>query len=680
MFHSPAQRSNRRKLAVFAGVFAVLMVGGMVYNFSRPAIYLASTRLRINPGSVQVESVVATGGTQGTNATRSLQSELQVLTSRPLLESATAQLSPALQAAATTGGSDYVSALQAGLEVRVANGTDVVMLSFHGAHSELAAGLVNGLVLAYMERLEKDYQATSGDSIAQNQEEVERLQQRVATKRGQIEEFRLRHNIVSLEREENAMLGQIKGQTEALNRAQERVAVAEGKVRSAKQTVAIARPVSPTQAPRVNPTLASMEHRASVLREELIELNRQFTKAYLDMDPKSRSIRDRLAELERQIAQQEKIGSQTEANEQQVARNTSLTAAEEELTAARDAVERLQAQATSNRGMVQQFTARFNEYRSLSAELVPIEALLRDATQRKARLEAGERGRRPSVKVLEPAVAPIEPWQPQYTRDAGLVLGSSLVLALLAMWMVELFNKQDVQPTMVVAQNMPRPAFEPGHYPDLALAGPGNASLSIGARRALATPQRHELLAAPASSPRELSDQEVAALLDNCVPAARLFSHLMLRGLTAEESLGLKAVNLAPSIKGITVEGRAARTLSLDAGFFDYLAAIAAPDGRGLVAALGEKNLTTEEMEVQLLYAAHDAALDEPSEVTPEALRHTCAAHLARQGIRLSELAKLMGPLDAAQARILSAMAPAGRRLNLDEVEHMVAAAVWPSS
>lgn len=678
MWHSPAQRSNRRRLVVFAGVFAVLMVAGMVFNYSRPAVYLASTRLQINPGAVQVESAVATGGTQGTNAIRSLQSELQVLTSRPLLESAITQLSPTLQAAAADLGSDAVSTMQDGLEARITEGTNVVTLSLQAGHSELAAGLVNALALAYKERLERDYQATTGDSIVQNQEEVERLQQRVAQKRGEIEEFRLRHNIVSLEREENQLLGQINGQTEALNRAQERVAVAEGKLRSARQTLTSARQVGRNQVPRVDPALAGMEQRASALREEMVELNRKFTKAYLEMDPNARSIRDRLAELERQIAQQEKIGAQNEATEQQLARKTSLTAAEEELMAARDAAERLQAQALSNRGMIQKFSARFNEYRNLSAELAPIEALLRDAMQRKARLEAGERGRRPSVNVLEPAIAPREPWQPQYTRDAGLVLGGSLVLALLAMWMVELFNKQDVQPTMVVARTS-RPSFEPGHYGDLAITGRGNGAPAVAGPGAVVPPLHQGLLTAPDSSPRELRDHEVAALLDNCVPAARLFSHLMLRGLTAEEALALDAGSLEHSGKCIRVGGSAARSVSLDTGFFDYLTSIAATDGRGLVAALGEKALTAEEMEVQLLYAAHDAGIDDPSGVTPQALRHTCAAHLARQGIRLSELAKLMGPLDASQARNLSAIAPAGRRLNLDEVERMVTAAAWPS-
>ncbi len=656
---------------MFVCTFAVLLVGGLVYNYSRPAIYLASTLVQINPGSVQVESALAAGGTQGANAARSLQSELQVLTSRPLLEIATAQLS---------SGSASFAALQAGLEARLAEGTNVVALSFRGPDANFASGLVNAIVAAYKERLDQDYQATTGDSVVQNQEEVERLQQRVAQKRGQIEEFRLRHNIVSLEREENDVLGRIKSQTEALTRAQERLAAAEGKLRSAKQTLVTGRPVGTAQTPRANAALAGMEQRASALREELADLGRQFTKAYLDMDPKARATRARLDDLERQIVREQAFDAQRATTEQQVTRNTSLTAAEEEVTAARDALERLQAQSASNRSMLQQFSARFNEYRNLSAELAPIEALLRDATQRKARLEAGERGRRPSVRILEPAFAPREPWQPKYTRDAWVVLGGSLALALLAMWIVELFNKQDVQPTMVMAQPVPRSSFDPWHDPNLSIAMPGNPPLSIDATRSMAPPGSQVLLAPAPPCARELRNEEIATLLDNCGPPARLFSHLMLRGLTADESLALQAANLSPSNKAVAVGGLAPRTVPLDAGFFDYLASIAAPDGVSLVAALGEKALTTDEMGAQLLYAAHDAEIEQPSEVTPEALRHTCAAHLARQGIRLSELATVMGPLDTAQARNLSALAPAGRRLNLHEVERVVPAAAWTPS
>ena len=86
MFFSPTQRANRRKFLVFPGTFLALAVIGLFYSYSRPAIYLASARVHINPGAVQVEAAVSTGGTQGANVPRSLLNELQVLTSRPLVK------------------------------------------------------------------------------------------------------------------------------------------------------------------------------------------------------------------------------------------------------------------------------------------------------------------------------------------------------------------------------------------------------------------------------------------------------------------------------------------------------------------------------------------------------------------------------------------------------------------
>ena len=84
---------------------------------------------------------------------------------------------------------------------------------------------------------------------------------------------------------------------------------------------------------------------------------------------------------------------------------------------------------------------------------------------------------------------------------------------------------------------------------------------------------------------------------------------------------------------------------------------------------LGLPNLAAE-----LLYAAHDAGIDQPSEVTPDALRHTAAAFLARQGVRLTDMAKVMGEMNVEQAALYSAMAPSGKRLGLDEVDRLMPA------
>ena len=688
MLNSPARRANRRKLLVFAGSFLLLAAIGLFYSYSRPGIYLASARVQINPGAVQVEAAVSTGGTQGANASRALLSELPVLTSRPLVLAVLEKMPPAQRESIARQGEDAVAELQAGLQAAVAPGTDVVEVSSRGPDAALAATLVNGLIAAYTRQLNDAHAQTAGDSLAQISDEVAQLTQKVQVQRRQLEDFRLRHNIVSFEREENEVLGRVKGQTEALNKAQETLAIAQGKLRAMTESTSAGRP---SAAPvRPNATLENLEQRASAAREELSELNRAYTPEYLAMDPRARAVRNRLAELERQVLNQRQASGQLAQTDQ----SSGLADAREEVNAARDTVARIAQQASGNRGALQQFAARFNEFRTLRDELAPLESLLRDATQRKARLEAGEAARRPSVRMVEPAFAPREPWQPLYTRDAAIVLGAALLLALLAMGVVELFNRVDAPPTMVLGQGAQYPAAYPA-YPgnpnyELGFDGPPMNAPMLSRRRPLAVTHDGGVSEQPLHSqrgpqppeshPRELLQEELAGILSNASPTAALFAHLMLRGLSPLEATTLCGSDVNTASRTLHVGGASpgdrAREIPLDASLQELIvntfkvtpAGEAQPllsAGNGSPASLG--NLTSE-----LLYAAHDADLEQPAEVTPDVLRHTYAAFLARQGIRLADLARAVGPLSPEQAARYSAMAPADKRLALDQVERLM--------
>ncbi len=105
----------------------------------------------------------------------------------------------------------------------------------------------------------------------------------------------------------------------------------------------------------------------------------------------------------------------------QTDQSAGLADAREEVNAERDTVVRVAQQASGNRDTLQQFASRFNEFKTMREELAPLEPLLRDATQRKARQDAGETARRPSVRLIEAAFAPRQPWAPQHTRDAAIV-------------------------------------------------------------------------------------------------------------------------------------------------------------------------------------------------------------------------------------------------------------------
>jgi polysaccharide biosynthesis transport protein len=685
MFDSPTRRANRRKLFVFATTFLLLAAAGLLYSYSRPAVYLASARVQVNPGAVQVEAAVSTGGTQGANASRSLLNELQVLTSRPLVKQVLDKMPPLDAATSTRLGADPLAALQSGLEAVVAQGTDVVELSSRGPNPELAANLVNELIVAYTQKLADGYAQTAGTSLTQIGDEVAQLTEKVKTQRRQMEDFRVRHGIVSFEREENEVLGRVKGQTEALNKAQEKLATAEGKLRAMTESASQNRPVASPVRP--NATLENLEQRASAAREELAELNRAYTPEYLAMDPRARAVRNRLAELERQATTQRQSTVQVVKVDQSAA----LADAREEVNAARDTVARIAQQASGNRGALQQFAARFSEFKTLKEELAPLESLLRDATQRKARMEAGEAARRPSVRVLEPAFAPREAWQPQYTRDAAIVLTAAFLLALLAMWVVELFNRVDAPPTMVVAQGRttyPRYAGDPGL--ELGFdAEPGNAPrlarpmpLAVG-HNVQQSPGLHTLSKPNApSAPRELLQEEMVGILRNASPNVALFAHMLLRGISPQEAIALRGHNVDTEAKVLRVGAVSAeegpREIPLDASFHQMIVAsfkvTPAVDGQTLLSNGNGGPLGLPNLAAELLYAAHDAGIDQPSEVTPDALRHTAAAFLARQGIRLTDMAKVMGELNAEQATLYSAMAPSGKRLGIDEVERLMPA------
>ena len=449
--------------------------------------------------------------------------------------------------------------------------------------------------------------------------------------------------------------------------------MAEGKLRAMTESASQNRPVaSPV---RSNTTLENLEQRTSAAREELAELNRAYTPEYLAMDPRARAVRNRLAELERQVTTQRESTVQVVKVDQ----SSALADAREEVSAARDTVARIAQQASGNRGALQQFAARFSEFKTLKEELAPLESLLRDATQRKARMEAGEAARRPSVRVLEPAFAPREAWQPQYTRDAAIVLAGAFLLALLAMWLVELFNRVDAPPTMVLAQGRSSYARDVGD-PGLELGFDARADNAPRLARPMPLAVGHA--AQHIHGPRELLQEELAAILRNASPNVALFMHMLLRGISPQEAIALRGYNVDTEAKVLRVgagnSDDGSRDIPLDDGLHQMIVAgfkvTPAVDGQTLLSNGNGGALALPNLAAELLYAAHDAGVEQPSEVTPEAMRHTAAAYLARQGVRLTDMAQVMGEMSPEQATVYSAMAPAGKRLGLDQVERLMPA------
>lgn len=639
-------RANRRRFQVFLGTLLVALAISLSYTFLRPAEYRATARLEITPG---VGSVTAGGGPgqlpePASDSPKSFLTEVQVLTSRPVLERAASLVARAGRDLSAFGP-DPVDGIQSRLGATPVTNTNVVELVATNAQPELTAPIINAVIAVYRDYIMEAYRGTTDNTLAAAAEETKKLEAAVAAKRREVEAFRRQHHIVSLERDENATLARAKNQSVALATANERLATAEGRLRSLTESVAAGKAVVRA---RDDPTLANLEQRASQAREDMRDLERTYTPEYLAKDSRAIALRTRIAELERQVSIQREASQRSALNE-----------AQQDLASAQEAARRLQNQMTSDRQQAGEFAARFNEYKSRQDELAELETAHRSAVQRKVRLEASERARMPSIKVLEAAVTPQQPWRPLYWRDAAISAAGSLLLALLVMWLVELFNRPEPQPAVVIAQSL-------GGYP---YARPPEALIAADVPPAALPSQATRLLAQHPPLPRELSEEQVATLLHAANDPDRSVIMFLLAGASPEELIALRWGDIDLDRRLAQLTGPSARQIPLPDALGDLLGAQPAQDAERWLIPADDRPALRDGIDTRLLCVAHDAGFDEASDVTADCLRHTYIAWLVRQGIRFADLVRIVGPLPRAVLAQYSSLPSLDRREAPGEVD-----------
>ncbi len=646
------RRANRRRFTVFAAVFVVVAIVGLVYDFSRPAIYEATARLNFVPATAQR----ADNAAQASSSQFSLRDEVEFLTSRPLLATVWERLKTTSAPLPVISEADPASSLQAMLSATQVPGTNVVLLQARGRQPAFLAAFLDRLVAAYRVSLADRYRSASTGTLSDVGDEAKKLEATVLAKRQEADAFRARYNIVSLERDENQILSEVKGTTAALNAANDKVVAAETRLNTLQDAQAAGQSV--TRA-RDNPTLVSLEQQAIAIRAELREVARTFTPEYMKIDPRIRSLRERLAEIDQQIVAQ-----------RQTSQQGALQEAREEVSSSRAAVATLRRQLSTNQQSVQSFTSRFNEYRALQEELARVEQLRQKAVERQAALEAEDSGRTPKVEAVEAASIPGSPASPLYVRDAAIAVIGALLAGLVTMGIVELFNRPPRQPAAVIVQQAWSPVAMGRHD------GPALASNpSHGLLEAATVPTAVPALAAPLSLPRELATSELAALLDNAGRDLRAAIALLLMGLTRADVVGLRRADVDRASGSVHAGGSPGRQVALPpqvVGMLPGNDAAAGPADAPLLAARNGAPMTEADLDAALLYAAHDAGLDEPDEVDAAALHHTYVAFLVRQGVRFSELVDLVGALRAEALADYRQLAPAGARRSMDSVDRVM--------
>ena len=177
-------------------------------------------------------------------------------------------------------------------------------------------------------------------------------------------------------------------------------------------------------------------------------------------------------------------------------------------------------------------------------------------------------------------------------------------------------------------------------------------------------------LAPPDPEPRELADAEIAALMRATNDDGHLLLTGLLSGLSAEEIVALAWDQIDLDAGAVQVSGESTRTLPLNDPLRNLIAArrMSQPqaegepqaDGRLLRGPSGDP-LSLDDVRSQVMYAAYDAGLDGPDEVTPRALRHTY-------------IGRIVGRLPPQELAAYMRYAPSQPRLPLEEVDLLLPA------
>jgi uncharacterized protein involved in exopolysaccharide biosynthesis len=624
---------NRRRIRIFLSVVLISLLISLSWTLLRPAIYESRATLLVTPPLINERRGEVSN-------TQHVELELQYLAGHSLLARVleTLSLADSRDDAAGLVLPDLEEMLHA---VPVEN-TNLVELTARGPGKELLPVVINAWIKVYQDTHADSIAAESASEITETEQQLDEVRQKVAEKRQELDQFRKDYDIVSMERNENRMLKQLSGMIDSLNKANEESVAAEARLGAIKTAIADGRPVVSEHG---KDSVTNLEQRLVEIKEELKELELEFTPHYMAIDPKIKGLVRKRDMLAGEIAAKQTAG-------QQIA----LAEAEQDLATAQQSVLSLQGQLDEQKQQVMEFTTRFAEHEALQEELLQLETLYREVQSRQLQNQVDHKRQYPQIEVKEPAFLPERPVYPDYLRDSGISVAASILLGLLVLWFYDFLNR----PGRQSGPPQLHPVFV--NAPQAHTLEQVKNEQLLGAQITPALAHRME---------RELSVSEVLTLFKTADPKSRLLITLLLSGVSVEEISAMQVGDIDLSAPELSVKGLHERKIVMESAIAAVIAgclpAESAADSPVCPGSNGSA-LDPGDLSALLTCAASDAGLFNPAEITPQALRHTYITWLVRQGVRLSELERVVGDMPPAVLAAYAPFSPPGSGVPLDSV------------
>lgn len=624
----PIKRWYRTRLAIFLVMFTTASATGLIYNYSRPAVY-RSTATLLTSAPAAIDAAVAETDIQHVAIQK------QILLGRELLDETLKRLAMTHPDARLT-----LADAKALLQVKPVADTHLVEMRAEGSSPEILPALINTWIDVYLDARAAEVETSKAQTVQIVKDELAEQEKKIAAARTALTEFRNTYDISSTERQENAVLARLNGLTAALNNASEAEVKAKARLNAVEKAIAEGQAVVPSDEQR---TLENLEQRLQQLQEKLAEFDQRYTREYLAKQPSMRYLPEEIKKLEREIESKRHFG-----------KRIVHTDAAQEYEAAKMTLARIRRQLDEHKRMASEFSARFAQHESLKADLDGLEKIYRETQERLVQVESRPVDKYPQVTVIDRAFLSREPISPDYNRDALIVVTGSVLLGLFAVWIAEFLTPSARRQPEWAVSNIPSYRDFGLNRLDLPSISPERLEQIRNHNRRLPT------------FVRELTDTDLIALLEAANAIGKQLIALLLSGATLEEAAALTPDDLNVENRTIRLPGTEARIVPIDDRSI-YLM-----NGHDKFPSWHTENpLTTDDLSAILSVAAIDAGLSHPEEINAEAIRHTYIVYLIRQGLKLSELEKIVGPIPPTKLVEYGRYSPPRPGLSFDEIDRM---------
>ena len=625
-----------RRLSIFVTVFLVSATIGLVYNYSRPAIYRSSATL-LTSAMTPIDRESSDADIQHVAIQR------QILLGHELIAETLSRLKA--EAVNKSLLRLTTSDIQNLLNVKPVTETNLVEIEAEGSDARFLPLLINTWIDVYLDARADEVRKLTSNTARILEDELKGLTVKIDAARSELDSFRKNHDISSTERNENEALARLKGLNDSLNKANEEEVKAKSTLNAIRTAISRGQAVVPDDE---KGSLLDLEKRLQDMREKLADLDKKFTREYLNLQPDLKSIPEQIKELEIAVS-----------NKRMHGKNVMLTDAEMNYAAAQQTVREIRAQLDEHKKQASAFTSKFTQHDALKTDLEGLEKLYRDTQERLVQVKTGHREKYPQVTVISRAYEARDPVRPDYSGDALIVLGGSLLLGLFGVWISEyLTQKKEQQPSIAVFgiqgySAAPAVAAGLADHPPAAL---GSSEQKISEQKASGF--------LPGPLHRELSSHQLRILLKAANLEGKQLIALLLTGLDIAEIVSLTPGQIDLDAGIITLNGKPPRAVPISR-FLQSL--FEQSEGQPLWDANDRGSRV--DLSAALVCAAVDSGLPDADGITAEAIRHSYIAYLVRQGLRLSELEQVVGRLEPQIISSYRAYSPPQEGRHLHEIE-----------